>query len=125
MSATPYTQNLVLNFLLRGVGSAPAAWYVGLFTADPLEDPDAEVAIAGYARVSVSFVAALGGALRNSGAISFAAATDDWGTITHYGIFDASTNGNLLIAEPFTDPEAVDEDVAVEILAGELEIKLE
>lgn len=37
-----------------------------------------------------------GGQTSNNAAITFPAPTASWGTITHMGIYDASTAGNLL-----------------------------
>jgi hypothetical protein len=38
-----------------------------------------------------------GGATDNVSAITFGAPSANWGTIVAFGLFDASTNGNLLI----------------------------
>jgi len=37
-----------------------------------------------------------GGVTSNNGAVTFPTPSADWGTATHWGVFDASTGGNLL-----------------------------
>lgn len=77
--------------------------FVALSTADPGETGSgiAEVDTGdGYARQAVTFGAvsqAADQATRaNSGTMQHGPATDDWGTITHFALFDAVTGGNFL-----------------------------
>lgn len=71
------------------------AVYISLHTADPGEDGlTAEVPIGnGYAREIITFAAASGGIVENDLAITFAAVGGGWGTITHFGIWDAVSGG--------------------------------
>jgi hypothetical protein len=101
MSAlSDYAEKLVLDWLMtNGSATRPTAWYVALFTAAPSDSGGGtEVSGDGYSRQSVTFAAASspGGTTDNTGAVSFTASGGDWGTITHVGIFDASSSGNLL-----------------------------
>lgn len=55
-----------------------------------------------YARAAVTnnatnWPAAAAGVKANGSAITFAQATAPWGTVTHFGIFDALSGGNLLL----------------------------
>jgi len=82
--------------------------YVALFTSDPGDDnTGTEVSGGSYARQSVTFAAPSGGATSNSGDITFPEATADWGTVSHVGIYDASTDGNLLFHGALTQAKAV------------------
>ena len=96
-----YLENKLLDHILRAVSfTSPATVYVSLHTADPTDaGSGAEVSGGSYARVAVTagFAAAASGATSNSAAIIFPTATGSWGTVTHFGIWDASTSGNLLI----------------------------
>jgi hypothetical protein len=65
----------------------------------------------GYARQSITFSASTnsGGVATtsNSGAVTFPSATASWGTITHIGIMDAVTTGNMLWYGQLTTSKAV------------------
>lgn len=95
-----YAENLLLNWLMTaGAATRPTTWYVALYTAAPSDSGGGtEVSGNGYSRQSASWDTAsgTGGTTANSGAISFTAAGGSWGTVTHMGIFDASSGGNLL-----------------------------
>ena len=93
-----YLENALINATLRNTAySSPATVYVGLFTSDPKDaGSGTEVSGNGYTRKSIAFNAPSNGAATNSSAVEFDQATGNWGTITHFGIYDASTSGNLL-----------------------------
>jgi hypothetical protein len=80
----------------------PTASFVGLFTAVTNAEAGTGTEVTGgsYARVDVT--GALGaptdGAGSNTAAVTFAAPTANWGTVTHFGLFDASTAGNPVTA---------------------------
>jgi hypothetical protein len=76
--------------------------YVGLYT-DRYVPSDAgggtEVSGGSYARKSTAgsdWAAAASGSTSNAAIITFVTASGSWGTVTHFGLFDASTAGNLL-----------------------------
>jgi hypothetical protein len=79
----------------------PSVW-VGLFTAAPTDAGGGTECTGGsYARKSTAgadWAAASGNpaSASNANAILFVTATGTWGTATHFGLFDASTAGNLL-----------------------------
>ncbi|MEK5060473.1 hypothetical protein BK126_04395 [Paenibacillus sp. FSL H7-0326] len=98
MSMTNDFENNVLNLLLRGeTFTVPSAWYVGLFTTDPGEaGTGTEVSGGGYARVQATFTKATTGSSSNTADVVSPVSTAAWGTVTHFGIFDAVTSGRLL-----------------------------
>lgn len=98
MSMSNYLENLVLNATLRHNAFTPPATYIGLFTACSGDGVYVtEVVGASYARQSGVFYAPdASGMCSNSGVIQFSEATTAWGTITHGGIYDVGTSGNLL-----------------------------
>ena len=79
----------------------PSVW-VGLLTAAPTDTTGGtEVSGGSYARKSTAAAdwnAASGNpaAATNATAITFVTATGAWGTVTYFGLYDASTAGNLL-----------------------------
>ena len=117
MSAmSDYLENKLVDHIFRGVTfTAPAALHVALFTAAPSDSGGGtEVSGGSYARAALAPSttnrastggattttnpsAGTGGATSNNGAITFPSPTANWGVATHFGIFDASTSGNLLV----------------------------
>ena len=95
-----HAEALLLDWLMtNGSATRPTAWYVALYTAAPSDSGGGtEVSGYGYGREAVTFAAATspGGTTSNSGAVSFTASGGDWGSITHIGIHDALSGGNLL-----------------------------
>ena len=86
--------------------SAPGTLYVALFTAAPSDSGGGtEVSGGSYARVAVTnnttnWPNATGTSptsKANGTVITFPTATANWGTVVAFGIFDASSGGNLLV----------------------------
>jgi len=125
MSAmSDYLENEILDHILAtGSYTAPSNVYVGLSTGS-FNDDNSGTELTGnnYSRVSATFSAASSGTTSNSAAIEFAAASGSWGTVTHFGIFDAASSGNLLIHGAFTTGKAIGSGDILKIAAGDLDI---
>jgi len=123
-----HAEALLLDWLMtNGTATRPTAWYVGLFTAAPSDaGGGTEVSTGGYARQSVTFDAASspGGTTSNSGAVTFTASGGSYGTVTHIGIFDASTSGNLLWHGALTASKTVGDGDTLEFSAGNIDLTL-
>lgn len=125
MSAmSDYLENKVLDHILGTTAyTQPTTVYLGLSTATFGDDNSGtELSGSGYARQSVAFDAASSGTADNSAVIEFPAATGSWGTITHFGVFDALTGGNLLVHGAFTTSKTIASGDIVRISAGDLDI---
>lgn len=114
MSAmSDYMENKLVDHIFRATAyTAPATLYIGLLTAAPSDSGGGtEVTGGSYARASVTPSVAnfkstngttsgassgTGGLTSNANSITFATPSAGWGTVTHFGIYDASTTGNLL-----------------------------
>jgi hypothetical protein len=115
MPFATYLANKALDRLLSAAAYTPdATLYVALFTVLPTAAGTGGTEVTGgsYARVAVTndatnFPAASGGAKSNGTVITFPAATADWGTIVGFGIYDASTVGNLLYFSALTTAREV------------------
>ena len=102
MSAmSDYLEEKLLNHVLRNTAYTPATTvYVGLSTGSFGDDNSGtELSGNGYARQSIAFDAASGGVSDNTAAVDFPAATGSQGTITHFGLFDASSGGMATLEE--------------------------
>jgi hypothetical protein len=124
-------------------GTGPSTLYVALLTAAPSDTGGGtEVTGGSYARVAVtsslanwagtqsagSTTASSGtsGTTSNNNAITFPAPTANWGVITHFGIYDASTSGNLLIWGALTTSKTVNNgDAAPSFAAAALSIQVD
>jgi len=93
-----YLEDAVLDHVLGTSALTSPTVYISLYTSNPNEDDSGtEVSGSGYARISASFNAASGGtATGPTVAKEFTASGGAWGTVTHFGLHDASTLGNLL-----------------------------
>ena len=125
MSAmSDYLENEILDHILgTGAYTSPTTVYVGLSTASFNDDNSGtELSGSGYARQTIAFNAAASGTADNSGSVDFPAATGSWGTVSHFGLFDASTGGNLLIHGALTASKAVATGDILRVAAGDMDI---
>lgn len=131
-----YAENKILDWLLRGqTFTPPATVYLGLLTAAPSDvGGGTEVTGGAYARVAVasslanwagtqaaaSTAASTGasGTTSNNAVLTFPTPSANWGTVTHVGVYDAATAGNLLIWGPLTVSQAVNNGQAAPTIAA-------
>jgi len=103
-----YLETKLLDYTLRGTGyTAPTSVWVGLCTGACSSDSTAAEADAGtYARKQITFDAASTSSIKsNSATITFDPATGtSWGVISGYGIYDASSSGNLMYYSTLSTP---------------------
>lgn len=126
MSAmSDWLENGLVDFILRNQAlTLPANLHFALFTAAPSDSGGGtEVTGGSYARVSVARSLAnfagtqsagsttastgTGGVTSNNNAITFPAPTANWGVVTHWGVFDASSGGNLVFHGALTTSKTV------------------
>jgi len=105
-----YLENALINATLRNTSyTSPSTVYAALFTSDPTDaGSGTEVSGGSYARKAITFGAPSNGASTNSAAVEFDQATGNWGTITHFGIYDASSSGNLLYHGALTSSKLIE-----------------
>lgn len=118
-SFSDYLENKALddNFVTPTV-------HLALFTVAPTDaGGGTEVSGSGYARETVSFGAASGGAISNDAAVSFTASGGNFGSVVAIGIFDASTGGNMLAWDGITSATVNDGDT-IEFATGDIDITL-
>lgn len=128
MSFSNYLETKVLDHVFGGTAyTAPSTLYVALFTA--VTDGEAgtvtEVSTSGtaYARQSVTFTTS-GNTASNDAGVEYATATASYGTVTHVGIYDASTAGNLLCYASLSSSKSIDTGDVFRIPTGDLDITL-
>lgn len=128
MSLSNTFETHTLNYLFTATSvTRPTAWYVALFTSNPDEDASGtEVTTSGtaYARQSASFTVS-GNTASNSAAIEFPTATASYGTVTHIGVFDASSGGNLIAYAALSTSKAIDTGDVLRINSSDLDVTLD
>lgn len=140
---TDYLENKIVDWLLRGQSyTPPATVYIGLLTAAPSDSSGGtEVSGGSYARVAVTAAttswnntqgnttgASTGtdGTTENAITVTFPAPTANWGSVTHFGFYDASTSGNLLIQAALTTPKTINNgDAAPSFAVGALSVQID
>lgn len=102
MPYTTYAKNAMLD---RAAGTPKGfgemALYVSAHTADPGDTGTNEVTGGSYARKSITWNAPSGGSIDSSNqpVLDIPSGT----TVTHIGLFDASTSGNFVASANVTD----------------------
>jgi hypothetical protein len=128
MSFSNYLETEILDHVFAGAAyTAPTTLYLALFTAAPGETGGGtEVTTSGtaYARQSVAFTTT-GNTTSNSASVEYATATASFGTVTHVGVFDAATSGNLMAYAALTSAKAIDTGDVFRVPIGDLDITLD
>jgi len=149
-----FAENKIIDWLLRAqaigitgasaaAGTGPTAVYVGLLTAAPSDSGGGtEVTGGSYARQTVTSAltawagtqsaasttasSGTGGTTSNNNVITFPAPTANWGVVTHFGVYDAVTTGNLLFWAVLTASKTVNNgDAAPSFAAAALTFQID
>jgi len=129
-SFSDYWENKILDHIFGKGNYTPPTIHVALSTADPTDDGSglAEPSGNGYQRVQTSasdWNAASGGSLDNATDITFPEATGNWGTITHFALFDAATAGNMLAHGALSQSKTIGSGDTAKFAAGDLDVSLD
>lgn len=118
----------LLNAALRSTAfTAPTTVYIALYTSDPTAaDTGTEVSGGAYARKAITFAApALSGGkqtVNSSVDVEFPVASADWGLVTHVGIRNALTGGNLLWTASLPSARTILSGDKPKFLAGSVQV---
>lgn len=126
-AASDYLENALLDHVMRNTAlTSPTNVYLGLSTGSFNDDNSGtELSGNGYARQTITCSAASSGSITNSSAISFPTATGTWGSISHFGVFDASSSGNLLFHGALASAKTITSGDVLKIDASNLTISLD
>lgn len=116
MTSTNYFGNTIISTILRG----GTQFYASLHDADPgaTPDPNTELVGNGYARQPVDFIAPSTRQTSNDAAIQFSSLPA--ATVTHVGVWDAVTGGNMLFSGALDVAAVIAENGGYEIALGDL-----
>lgn len=123
-----YLAHALINHIFRNTAytSPGTSIYAALYTSDPtVDDAGAEVSGGSYARNQISaWDAPTDGATANTSLEAWAAATANWGTVSHVGLRDASTVGNLLFFGALGSSKIVNNGDTFQFAAGDLDVSV-
>lgn len=141
---TNFFENKLIDQMFRAQAyTFPATLYVGLLTAAPSDSAaGTEVSGGAYARVAVpcslanwagtqaagSTAASSGdtGTTSNNNVITFPAPTANWGVVTHWGVYDTASAGNLLMYGTLAQSKTINNgDAAPAFAAAQLSLQID
>jgi hypothetical protein len=136
MPFTNYLDQKITQLLFSNTTyTIPTTWYIALSTTTPVQGASpnfTEPGTGAYARVAVTNNTTNWGSItseptsgytqQNNTAITFPTATGSWGTITYFGIYDASTAGNLVGFGALTTSQTISTGVQASFAIGALTI---
>lgn len=127
---TTYFLNQVMGNLFKTKESPalPSEYYIGLSSTAPnisggnVTEP---LTNSGYKRVKLENLSEpTDGVITNEQPISFDESTANWGTMSHFVIYDAIESGNLLMYDALSTPRNVEAATIVTIKANSLTLTL-
>lgn len=128
MSFSNFLETEILDHVFGAAAyTAPGTMHLALFTSNPAEDASGtEVTTSGtaYARQTVAFTVS-GNTASNTGAVEYPTATAAFGTVSHVGVMDASTSGNLMAYAALTSSKTISTGDVFRVPAGDLDITLD
>jgi hypothetical protein len=139
-----YLENKLVDHIFRGVAyTMPSTLYIALFTVTPSDaGGGTEVTGGNYARAPLAPSTAnwaatnaalstanpstgTGGTTSNNTVVSFNAPSAGWGTVSHFGIFDALSGGNLLFWGALSANKTILSGDAVSIQPSQLTVQID
>jgi len=128
---TDYLEAEIIEWSFDGTSfaAAPDPVYVGLHTSDPGDSPDGstEVGTGSYSRVSVSASdwTTTTSTADNDKDVTFPEATANWGTVTHFTIWDGSSSSdNALYVSALDNSRDIQAGDVARFQAGELNFEV-
>jgi hypothetical protein len=120
-----YTEDKIIDVFLRNGAYTPAATvYLALYTSDPTDaNSGTECSYTNYLRQTSGWTASSNGITQNTAQIDFPSNGSAGSvTVTHVGILDASTAGNLLFHAPLTTSKTLQPGDVLSFAAGALQV---
>lgn len=133
-----YLEAALLNLIFNKDAFTGPSVYLALYTDDPTDaDIGTEVSGGSYARVliydnasgspdfTLAAIDGIGYKVENDDDVTFPTATASWGTVTHFGLRDAASAGNLLMHGALDHSKTVGTGDVFNATAGLLVLRLE
>lgn len=136
-----YLENAILDWMTKRTAFplVPNTLYISLHSADPGDTGASELTGGSYARASINTdtnnstdtqfnAKSDNGQARqvtNKATITFATATGNWTNATYFGIWDASTSGNLLFTGTITGGVTINNGNTLSLVDGNIVIAID
>lgn len=127
---TTYFLNLLAGNILRTKTSPaiPTNYYLGLSKSQPtasgtgVTEPSSSY---GYGRIELNNLSQpTNGIVSNTEEIMFNEATGNWGTVSHFVVYDSATGGNLLMYGALSPARTAETGTTIAIRAGSLKLSI-
>ena len=117
-----YLDDKIIDHVFKGTAFSTPTKYLALFTSNAGLDTNTSStwsknelpsSAGSYARLALPntiWTAADSGATSNSSELAYSVATSYWGNVTHIGIMDAVTGGNVLAWGALANPVTLEEE---------------
>lgn len=133
MHLSDYLEGKLIDHIFRTASfTKPTVLAVALYTAAPTDaggGTEVSTSGTGYARQSLNPLdanwaapSAGNGVTSNTPVVNFGTASGSWGTVTHFGIFDATSGGNLLVWGPLSASKTVTSGDGFQVPANQLTV---
>lgn len=121
---TDFLEEALLNHVLRNVTyTSPTTVYFGLFTSATSDAGGGTEVVGGsYARQAAAFNAPVSSVAALASNTTWPTATANWGTITHFAIFDAASGGNMLLHGPLAATRTINTGDTFRFLASNVNV---
>lgn len=122
MAMSTYLQNAIINAVLRNTSyTSPVTVYLALYTTNPtVGDTGTEANFGGYTRQAMTFTAPSNGVTATTGDMTFPVCISGTNIISHIGIRDADTAGNLLFFGALTNSQTINVDNQLVVEFGDI-----
>jgi hypothetical protein len=120
-----HLETLLLTWhLTTGTAARPTAWHLAVGTGSSDTGLTGEPSGNGYARQSITF-SVTDDLATNTNAITIGPCSGtNWGTMSHFAIFDATTGGNLLWHGALTASKLVEVGDSLTVAIGDIDLTL-
>lgn len=132
---TDYLEGKIIGHVFQGAAyTAPTTVYVALYTTACTDSAaGTEVSGGSYARVAITASAVElpgptsgNGTISNASPATFPAPSASWGTVTHWGLWDAATAGNALVCASLTTNKTINNGDAAPVFGiGGLTVQID
>ena len=129
-SFSNYLESNILDHVFGKSNYSVPDVYIGLLLEEPDEDGVSlsEPQCSSYTRAATNASCwddATEGLMENVTNITFAMACQNWGTITHFALFDSKSGGNMLACSRLSPSKTINSGDITRFAAGDLIISLD
>jgi len=124
-SLSDYAELELLDHVFNAAYSPAAAVYLALYESDPGDtDAGTESTYTSYARTAITFGAAASRRVTQNAVVTFPQSTGGSSSVTHWGVHDAATAGNLLAHGALSETKSVVNGNTPSVASGQAYVEI-